>query len=101
MPTGPGDLLFREGDDGDLVHGVEHGRIELSRERADAAPEIVARITDGQYFGELAPMFGLRRSATARAVGSTTVRGCSPTEFRASMGRDAVNELIGAHSPVG
>jgi len=96
-----GDLLFREGDDGDLVYVVEHGHIELTRERADAAPEIVARITAGQYFGELAPMFGLRRSATARAVGPTTVRGCSPGEFRASMGRDAVNQLIADHSPVG
>jgi putative ABC transport system ATP-binding protein len=94
-----GETLFGQGDDGDLVYVVQQGVIELTRERENAAPEVVSRVVAGQYFGELAPMFGLRRSATARAIGPTTVRGCSPTEFRASMGRHAVNDLIGAHAP--
>ena len=96
-----GEILFGQGDGGDLVYVVEDGMIELTRERDNTAPEVVARIVAGQYFGELAPMFGLRRSATARAVGPTTVRGCSPSEFRASMGRHAVNDLIADHSTVG
>lgn len=92
-----GDLLFHEGDDGDLVYVVERGTIELTRERVGGSPELISTIGAGRYFGELAPMFGLRRSATARAVGSTTVRGCSPAEFRATIGQPALNELIGAH----
>ena len=92
-----GDLLFEEGDDGDLVYVVERGTIELTRERVGASPELISTIGAGRYFGELAPMFGLRRSATARAIGSTTVRGCSPAEFRATIGQPALNELIGAH----
>ena len=36
----------------------------------------------GSYFGELAPMFGLRRSATARAVGPTTLTSYGLRDFR-------------------
>ena len=95
-----GEILFGQGDAGDLVYVVERGEIELTRERESGETEVVAHIVEGRYFGELAPMFGLRRSATARAVGPTTVRGSSPTEFRASMGRLAVNDLIGTYSGV-
>lgn len=96
-----GEKLFGQGETGDLVYVVEQGVIELTRERQDAVPEVIARVVAGQYFGELAPLFGLRRSATACAVGPTTVRGCSPTEFRASMGRHAINDLIADHSTGG
>ncbi len=96
-----GEILFGQGETGDLVYVVEQGVIELTRERQDAVPEVIARVVAGQYFGELAPLFGLRRSATACAVGPTTVRGCSPTEFRASMGRHAINDLIADHSTGG
>lgn len=96
-----GDLLFEEGDSGDLVYVVEHGGIELTRERLHEVPELISTVGPGRYFGELAPMFGLRRSATARAMGSTTVRGCSPAEFRATIGQPAINELIGAHVATG
>jgi len=36
----------------------------------------------GKYFGELAPLYGLRRSASARAVLPTEVRGYSAAQFR-------------------
>ena len=84
-----GDTLFEHGDIGDLVYTVQRGTIELSRERDDATEEVLSTVTAGRYFGELAPMFGLRRSATARAIGPTTVRGCSPAEFRATLQRRA------------
>ncbi len=93
-----GETLFLQGDPGDLVYVVERGVIELTRERQHAAPEVIARILAGQYFGELAPIFGLRRSATARAVGATTVRGFGPGEFRAGIGKRALDDLIASTS---
>ena len=92
-----GETLFRQGDTGDLVYVVDDGEIELTREREHDVVEVVAHVVAGQYFGELAPTFGLRRSATARAVGPTTVQGSSPTEFRSSLGRRELNDLIAAH----
>jgi putative ABC transport system ATP-binding protein len=68
-----GEVLFREGERGTRVYVVERGVIELRRELANGGEEVVARPGPGSYFGELAPMFGLPRSASAVAVGPTVV----------------------------
>jgi putative ABC transport system ATP-binding protein len=79
----PGAVLFRQGDAGDRVYVVESGRVEIFRETADGTDERVTVIEPGGYFGELAPMFGLRRSAGARALdGPATVTGYSLRDFR-------------------
>jgi putative ABC transport system ATP-binding protein len=79
----PGEVLFRQGDPGDLVYVVESGDVEIFRETSDGPDERVTVIEPGGYFGELAPMFGLRRSAGARALGGTVVcTGYSLRDFR-------------------
>ena len=70
-----GEILFRQGDLSDLVYVVEEGDVELVRGLADGGEEVLARYGPGEYFGELGPMFRLRRSATARAIGSLPGRG--------------------------
>jgi putative ABC transport system ATP-binding protein len=82
-----GETLFRQGDASDLVYVVADGRIELARALADGGEEIVAGHGPGEYFGELGPMFGLRRSATARAVRPSAVMGISLAEFRSGFRR--------------
>ncbi len=77
-----GEVLFAQGDVGDLIYEVVSGSIELSRERVDGPSEVVASYGPGRYFGELAPLYGIRRSATARAVVPSEVVGYSTTEFR-------------------
>ena len=79
---GPGDVLFKQGDRGDLVYVVEEGEIEIVRTRDDNTEECVAVVPKGGYFGELAPMFGLQRSATARARGPAALTGYSLRDFR-------------------
>jgi putative ABC transport system ATP-binding protein len=76
------DVLFRQGDEGDFVYVVRSGEIELVRERADGSEEILGRVGEGQYFGELAPLFGIRRSAGARAVTDARVEALTPAAFR-------------------
>jgi putative ABC transport system ATP-binding protein len=80
--------LFRQGDRGDLVYEVDSGAIEIVGERADGTIELLRVIEPGGYFGELAPMFGLRRSATARAssAGAARVTGYTLREFRTRRG---------------
>jgi putative ABC transport system ATP-binding protein len=80
----PSEVLFRQGDAGDLVYVVDEGAIEIVGERADGGEDLIRTIPAPGYFGELAPMFGLRRSATARAVDRpTVVTGMGLREFRA------------------
>jgi putative ABC transport system ATP-binding protein len=87
----PGDVLFEQGDLGDHVYVVEEGEIEIVRIRDDGSEELVTRVGPGGYFGELAPMFGIRRSATARASTSSRLQGLSLSDFRRriKVGRSA------------
>jgi putative ABC transport system ATP-binding protein len=77
-----GAVLFHQGDAGSLVYVVESGAVGLTRERSDGTEESLQTVQPGAYFGELAPMFGLPRSASARALGHTVVTGLALSEFR-------------------
>jgi putative ABC transport system ATP-binding protein len=90
----PGEVLFRQGDRGDLVYVVEDGEVEIVRVRDDRSEELLARIGPGLYFGELAPIFGIRRSATARAAVDTSVVGLSVSEFRHRFSGEKLSELL-------
>ncbi|HLM63350.1 MAG TPA: ATP-binding cassette domain-containing protein [Acidimicrobiales bacterium] len=77
-----GDLLFDQGDTGELVYVVDRGAIDIVRRQGDGSEELLTTVVEGGYFGELAPTFGLRRSATARAAASSTVTGYTVRDFR-------------------
>jgi putative ABC transport system ATP-binding protein len=77
-----GQVLFHQGERGDLVYAVEEGEIEIYRIRAAGAEETVAVIGAGNYFGELGPMFNLPRSASARARTPSRLTACSLRAFR-------------------
>jgi putative ABC transport system ATP-binding protein len=82
LELAPNEMVFAQGDRGELVYVVESGEIEIVRTRDDGAEERVATVAAGSYFGELAPMFGLQRSATARALGPTVLTGYGLRDFR-------------------
>jgi putative ABC transport system ATP-binding protein len=90
----PGEALFEQGDRSDLVYVVETGQVDLVRERADGTEELLTRLGPGEYFGELGPMFGIRRSATARAVTPSSLVGLPLTEFRNRFRGERVADLI-------
>jgi putative ABC transport system ATP-binding protein len=77
-----GQVLFHQGERGDLVYAVEEGEIEIYRIRAHGAEEHLAVMGAGNYFGELGPMFNLPRSAAARARTPSRVTACSLRAFR-------------------
>ena len=94
-----GEVLFRQGDASDLVYLVEDGAIEVVRELADGGTSTLATLGVGRYVGELGPLLGLQRSATARAATDCTLRVCSPQEFRAAVGTGGPG--FGVATPVG
>ena len=88
-----GQILFHQGELGELVYVVEDGEIELIRAREDGTDERFTSVQSGGYFGELAPMFGLQRAATARATCPTTVTGYTVRDFR-SRHSGSVGQLL-------
>jgi len=94
-----GEVVFSQGDRGELVYMVERGEIEIVRVRADGTEERLGHAGPGRYFGELAPLFGLRRSATARAATTSEITGYSPRDFRDRFGVDLARAPVGADAP--
>jgi CRP/FNR family cyclic AMP-dependent transcriptional regulator len=67
---GPGDVIFRQGDDGSSLFVIEEGAVEIAFGEG-AGNVVLATLFNGQYFGELSLFDGAPRSATARAVKQT------------------------------
>jgi putative ABC transport system ATP-binding protein len=97
VPLDEGEILFDQGDRAELVFVVEEGEIELVRLLADGREETLARHGKDEYFGELGPMFGLRRSATARATRPSRVWGLPLSEFRSRFGGRKISDVLQAY----
>ncbi len=99
-----GEELFVQGDHGDLVYFVQQGEVDLVRGLADGGEALIHTCGPGDYFGELAPLLGFPRSATARARTDAVVAGCSVQEFREKIGPEGMRQAMGnraAEEPVG
>jgi putative ABC transport system ATP-binding protein len=77
-----GQVLFTIGSASDFVYMVNEGEIELVRPRPDESEETVHVSGPGEYFGELGPLLGLPRSATARARTAAVVTGYGARDFK-------------------
>jgi putative ABC transport system ATP-binding protein len=84
-----GAVLFEQGDPSDLVYVVETGAIEVFRRRIDGGEDLLTTVRPPDYFGEIGPLLGLRRAASARALQDTVLTGYGPREFSRWMGGTA------------
>ena len=89
-----GEVLFTQGSRGNRIFVIESGSIEILREHTDGVSELLATLTAKEHFGEMGPLFGLPRSATARAGSTTVVVGYTPEQFRKHIGADRLTDLI-------
>jgi len=67
----PGDVIFREGDPGDVMYLVGRGSVKISKAGRGGQQETLGFIQSGNFFGEMALLDGEPRSAMATAVEST------------------------------
>ena len=75
-----GELLFAQGDPADFVYEVLSGEIDLRR-----GSELLRTCASGGYFGELGPLLGFPRTATAIARTDAVLRRIGVVEFRRTM----------------
>jgi len=90
----PGEVLFEQGTMGDCIYVVSEGEIELIRELASGGEELLKTATAREYFGEMGPVFGLPRSATARARTAATLIAYSVQQFRERLGATGSRDII-------
>jgi hypothetical protein len=63
----PGEVVFRQGEEGDCAYFIHEGEFAVVREE-NGAENVIARLSNGQYFGEMALISEAPRNATVRAV---------------------------------
>ena len=88
---GAGEVVFREGDEGDTCYIVRLGQARAIREHSDGRSITLATFGRGEIFGELAMFDDERRSATVEAV--------DDTEVLAILGAD-MRRLLRAHPDI-
>jgi len=78
----PGEIIFREGDAGDVVYLLKAGQVRIFVSGLDGSETSVILIGQpGQVFGELAVIDGLPRSATAVSLNAVSLYTLSREAF--------------------
>ncbi|MBV9464884.1 MAG: Crp/Fnr family transcriptional regulator [Solirubrobacterales bacterium] len=88
---GPGEVVFREGDQSDTCYIVRSGSARALREHPDGRSITLATFGPGDIFGELAMFDDERRSATVESV--------QETELIAILGSD-MRRLLREHADI-
>jgi CRP-like cAMP-binding protein len=86
---GRGEVLFRQGEQGDTLVIVLSGELEILADDRDGAQQHVARVSAGSFVGERALMTGEARSATAIASVDTVAIVIAKADMLALLQRDA------------
>ena len=68
-----GDTIFLMGDPGDSMMAVLTGTVRISAPSPDGKEIVLGLIQPGEFFGELALLDGMERSADARAMTNSTL----------------------------
>jgi len=77
-----GEVIFREGDPGDLMYLVGQGSVKISKSGRGGQQETLGFIKSGNFFGEMALLDGEPRSAMATAAESTLLGAVDEQTFQ-------------------
>ena len=70
----PGDLVIKEGDEGDCMYIVEQGTLTCTKHfKGNAEPTFLKEYNPGEGFGELALLYNAPRAATIKAKTESVV----------------------------
>lgn len=72
LTFGPGEFIFRAGEPGDAAYIIDRGAVEILGGRHESAARL-ALLGPGEMFGEMAAIDQLPRSASARAITTSTL----------------------------
>jgi len=82
VQVGPGEIVVRQGAPADKFFIIVDGEVEVVRED-DGVARTVATLKNGQFFGEMAILRDLPRTATVRTTVPTTLLAMDRDAFRA------------------
>ena len=78
-----GELLFREGDEGNELFIIREGGVRVSLCLPDGSDHEIARLAAGDFFGEMSIFDSAPRSASCRALAASSLDRLSKAGFNA------------------
>ena len=79
----PGEVIFRQGDEGDFLYSIIDGQVEVVREEPEGKEQVIRQLGPGEYFGEMALIRHSPRTATVRALTAVNAVVLSQADFMA------------------
>src|SRR5512143_415857 len=79
-----GTLLFLEGDPGREMFIIQKGKVQV-RKRVGAGEKILAELGQGEFFGEMALLMGMNRSATVEVIEESKILVINPETFESLL----------------
>ena len=93
-----GDVVVRQGEQGDTLYLIYSGSVEILREDPGSASVHVAELVSGDVFGEIALLRGGVRTRTVRCTGASVLLALGKREFDGlvlnRISREAVETVI-------
>ncbi len=83
-----GEIIFREGEEGDSAFVIKRGQVALSKDTSHGPVEIEV-LEKGKYFGEMGILNGGQRTLSAVAVGDLSVEIVGRKEFEKTVKKTA------------
>lgn len=83
-----GKVIFRENDDGQHMFIIQDGIVRISK-TIDGKDHVLAELTKGDFFGEMALVTRVRRTATATAVGNVQLLAFDRAGFKSMIEKNA------------
>ncbi len=84
-----GEALFHQDDTGDGMYLLLAGEVEIKIDLPGPDDHLLARLNPGTIFGEIALLLDSPRTASAFAVGETTLLLITRTDFQKALEREA------------
>jgi CRP-like cAMP-binding protein len=75
-----GEVIFHEKDEGDSFYIINRGQVKVLRQ-AGRGPQLLSTLAPGDFFGEMALLYGRRRSATIETASEVELLRLSKPNF--------------------
>ena len=79
-----GTVLFHEGDAGQEMFIIQKGKVVV-RKKVGNAEKVLAELSEGEFFGEMALLLGMDRSATVEVTEDSRVLVIRPDTFESLL----------------
>ncbi|MGE0383803.1 MAG: cyclic nucleotide-binding domain-containing protein [Gammaproteobacteria bacterium] len=85
LPVRTGEVIIRQGDDGDSYYIIKSGKAKVTRASKTGADLMLAQLSDGDAFGEEALLSEAKRNATITMVTDGVLMKLSKEDFNALL----------------